>query len=342
MRIYEYARMRNLSSYTIKRKAGELGISFVNHMSSLTSEDMRRLDDVLLEKKPKIEIKKEEPKMTLSLEKTYALDVDVNRGKHWIVIGCGGNGSYYIPQMLRQLSIQNKRLDLAHRPKHKVTLIDADVVENKNLVRQNFVHNDVGKNKAEVMASRYGRAFGMEIDYVPEYIESPDKLKEITRRIGLHPVYVGAVDNNKTRMIIDEVYRETNQAFWIDGGNEEWGGQVVCGFNYHYQEPDASINKPHLFHIPCVTDIYPEIKEAQDKLPTELSCAEHAVSAPQNIFTNMTASNLMMGFTNTILTADGAQGVGLKQHAVAFNSQTMSFTTRLNTKKNLTPQKVEA
>lgn len=65
----------------------------------------------------------------LKLERTYALDVQVNEGKHWIVVGCGGNGSYYIPQMLRQVALQNKRLELAGRRPHKVTLIDADVVK---------------------------------------------------------------------------------------------------------------------------------------------------------------------------------------------------------------------
>lgn len=288
------------------------------------------------------EIKEEAPKvMTLSLETSYKLHVDSNRGKHWIVIGCGGNGGYYIPQMLRQIALQNKRLELSNLRQHKVTLIDADDIEDKNLTRQNFVRNDVGKNKAEVMASRYGRAFGIEVDYIPEYVESSQQLINIAQQGGLKPVFVGAVDNNKTRTLIDGAFKHFRGSFWIDAGNEEWGGQVVCGYSYNNISPVKDNKKPHSFHLPSVLEIYPEIAEAQDKLPTELSCAERAVSAPQNIFTNMTAANLMMGFTNTILTANPNENEGLKQHAVAFNSQSMSFTTKLNTMANLTPAQEE-
>lgn len=203
------------------------------------------------------------------------------------------------------------------------------------MTRQNFVRNDVGKNKAEVMATRYGRAFGLEVDFIPDYVESSEFLVHLARESRLEPVFVGAVDNNKTRVLIHDAFARIPYAFYLDAGNEEWGGQVVCGFNYRHQLPNEGEKSPHFFHLPSVVELYPEVAQATDKLPTELSCAERAVSHPQNIFTNMTAANLLMGFTNTILTADARQEEGLKQHAVAFNAQTLSFTTRLNTMANL-------
>jgi PRTRC genetic system ThiF family protein len=268
--------------------------------------------------------------LELALEPTYLLDVRYRQAKHFIVIGAGGNGGYYIPQLARAVSLANKVAKIENRPEHVITIIDADHVEDKNLTRQNFLPRDVGENKAKVMADRYGRAFGIEINYIDEYIEDSQMLHNIVNGASAMPVVVGAVDNNKTRAIVYEIFKKRSGMFWLDAGNEEWGGQVVLGHNSSGLKPQKGNKNPHYFDIPCVADIYPEILDGQDKLPTELSCAERAVSNPQNIYTNMTAANIMMGFSNTLLTANASEGVGLKQHAVAFNAETISQTTTLN------------
>lgn len=274
----------------------------------------------------------------LKLTPTLNFHPDSGNGKHWVVIGAGGNGGYYIPNLARAVSLANHKLRLTKRPLHQITIIDADDVEDKNLTRQNFLRADVGKKKAEVLANRYGRAFGLEIQYMDAYIDSPKMLLEIIKN-GPTPVIVGAVDNNKTRKLIYDVFKQRNGTFWLDAGNEEWGGQVVLGYS-HYAKADTNMerrsNQLQIFHMPCAVEIYPEILAAQDKLPHELSCAERAVSAPQNIFTNQIAASLMQGFTNLLINADTNKNEGIKHHAVAFNSRTSSFTTRLNTLENLT------
>lgn len=275
--------------------------------------------------------------LAMALEPTYVLDVQAKKAKHWIIIGAGGNGGYFIPQLIRQISLQNRLLKLENKAMHAVTIIDADSVEDKNLTRQNFLPRDVGHNKAEIMAMRYGAAFGVEITYIPEYLDGPEMLKKIIGRNSLIPFVVGAVDNNKTRAIVNEVFEKTRGMFWLDMGNEEWAGQVVLGYNAG-REFMKGEKAPHLFNLPSVASIYPEILEATDKLPHEMSCAERAVSNPQNIFTNQTAANLALGFANTVLSADARQGEGLKTHAVTFNSQTMSFDTKLNKARFLKPE----
>lgn len=281
--------------------------------------------------------------LALALEPTYTLDVRAKSAKHWVVIGAGGNGGYFIPQLVRQISLQNRMLRVENKAVHAITIIDADEVEDKNLTRQNFLPRDVGHNKAEVMANRYGAAFGVEINYIPEYLSSPEMLTDIIRsKSGYTPVIVGAVDNNKTRAIVYEVFKNTRNIFWLDAGNEEWAGQVVLGYNTgNHKLPNKEIKTPQLFNLPCVADIYPEILEATDKLPHELSCAERAVSNPQNIQTNQDAANIMMNFANQILTASSNEGRGIKAHAVAFNSQIPSTTTTLNKMSTLEPKKEE-
>lgn len=276
---------------------------------------------------------------TLTLQPTLTLYPESGKGKHWIVIGAGGNGGYFIPKLARACGIANHRLGLAGQAGHVITVIDKDDVEEKNLNRQNFIRQDIGQLKAEVMVRRYGRAFGLEMNVVDKYLDSPKMLLDIIKSVNLTPVIVGAVDNNKTRKLIYDVWRERPNTWWIDAGNEEWGGQVTLGHNRPSAKPNKETEKkasqPQSFHVPCVVDLYPEILMAQDKLPHEQSCAERAVSAPQNIYTNEMAATLMMGFANHLINDDHSKNQGLKHHAVMFNAYSGSQTTRLNTLENL-------
>ena len=60
------------------------------------------------------------------------------------IIGCGGVGSWLAPS-----------LALLTSPQH-IVLIDADILEEKNLDRQLFKPDDIGRSKAEALAERYG------------------------------------------------------------------------------------------------------------------------------------------------------------------------------------------
>ena len=51
------------------------------------------------------------------------------------------------------------------------------MVEEKNLVRQNFTPADRGENEAQVLAERYSTVFGMETEYVPSFVESEEQLR---------------------------------------------------------------------------------------------------------------------------------------------------------------------
>lgn len=57
------------------------------------------------------------------------------------IIGCGGVGSWLAPALVRLVGA------------HNITLVDGDKLEEKNLDRQLFSAADIGKNKAEALAS---------------------------------------------------------------------------------------------------------------------------------------------------------------------------------------------
>ena len=164
------------------------------------------------------------------------------------VIGCGGNGGHVVPQVMR---LNRNMLDRYNAPPApgdrrrselnlEMTLIDGDVIEQKNLIRQNFIAPDVGKNKAMVLAERYGKAFGLEVGAIPTYLSNEiEALKDLFNcgnQVGV--IILGCVDNNYTRKALHEVlvefpknhYANLGPTFWIDVANEKYDGQLCIGY----------------------------------------------------------------------------------------------------------------
>lgn len=263
----------------------------------------------------------------IELKKTYTCLLPYNADFHFIVVGVGGTGGYLVPNLARMISVINQ----TKNKRHSLTLVDGDEVETKNLTRQNFIQSDLDKNKAEVMARRYANAFGIPITSVAKYLETPRDLFEVVSTGNPYdvPVIIGCVDNNKTRQIIHEYFfwaMERKRVIWLDSGNEEFTGQVVFGYNYYRNIDRLLDGNRYEFFAPPVTVLYPDVLyDAESKLYTELSCAERAISAPQSISANITASNILMNFANSILTAGSNDGI--KTHQVKFNSKTNVFST---------------
>ena len=66
-----------------------------------------------------------------------------------IVLGAGGTGGYLIPHLYRIAFADDKR-------NYRIIICDGDIVEPKNLIRQNFVKQDIGRNKAAVLYRKRG------------------------------------------------------------------------------------------------------------------------------------------------------------------------------------------
>jgi molybdopterin/thiamine biosynthesis adenylyltransferase len=209
---------------------------------------------------------------------------------NFVVVGAGGTGSYLIRDLARLISVNNKQF----KTNHTLTIVDKDIVEEKNLTRQNFIAPDVGKNKAEVLAKRYSKGYGITIDYVPDYITNNNRY-DIARKDN--------EDNNNTRHILHNAHRYQNHrpSVYIDSGNEEFGGQVVFSSSGIVDVENSGYATSRT-KGPHINDIVEEFNiDNNDKHPDEQSCAEHAVSAPQNIATNIMAGNIIFGYANLMM-----------------------------------------
>lgn len=279
--------------------------------------------------------------LSLDLEPVLTLNTDYRTPKKFIVIGAGGTGGYLIPNLARQISITNGLRRIEELEEHSLLIVDADTVSPKNLNRQNFIEKDLERNKAEVLATRYGVAFSTDIQFLDEYITSAEMLRDIVQgmqsRGGFIPVIVDCCDNNATRVLIHEAIqllkKDTDYLYSLSSGNELYTGQVVCGMVLGDRLKVYETYENHeIFRTPTVADMFPEILEGGDKLPTEMSCDEAAISHPQNIMTNITAGNLLFNFANTLLTADihNENNPGLNYFAVTFDTQNGNFRTFFN------------
>lgn len=111
------------------------------------------------------------------------------------------------------------------------------------------------------------------------------------------------------------MFYETDNLVYIDSGNGEYTGQVVCGV----RQNGRTTFKP-------VGTLYPDILKAEDKLPTELSCAERTISAPQSVTANLTAAGAVTSFLYDLLVTGD-----LTTRYVTFSSKIIS--TRAETVK---------
>ena len=124
------------------------------------------------------------------------------RNKKVILIGAGGAANFLLP-LLTKFPL-------------KLTIFDGDLIEESNLERQIFFTKiDVGKNKAEVLSTKF------DVNPVPVFV-TKDNIHEL---IKLKPdLVIDCTDNFKFRKLILNNYK-TNFS-WIFSAVSENRGQV--------------------------------------------------------------------------------------------------------------------
>lgn len=134
---------------------------------------------------------------------------------NFLVIGAGGSGAYFVRDFARYLS----NSDLIY----SIMVVDGDKVEEKNLVRQNFVKADIGQYKAEVTAKRYSKAYGIPILYKNSYIKTVSDVHKCfsdmthfvesnceKRPSDVLNIIIGFTDSVPTRKLLSESILPTN------------------------------------------------------------------------------------------------------------------------------------
>lgn len=250
-----------------------------------------------------------------------------------VQIGTGGTGGYLVQHIAQLLGTSKSSATYV--------IADPDGIEEKNLGNQLFLPSEVGLKKADVLAERYSYAYNLDIrSYSEGYIETVEDIKNLfnadyVRKGGyyvqLMPIIIGCVDNNYTRKVINEFFKD-HPCIYIDAGNEAtvvpadwqrrpkeewteeelkafkdsgWSGQVVTGINLNLHKQQS------------VTEMFPDILEDEDSLkPSALSCTELTASEPQRLIVNKFAALAILNVLTEIV-----EEYSVSSHVIMFHAK---------------------
>jgi PRTRC genetic system ThiF family protein len=201
------------------------------------------------------------------------------------LIGCGGTGSWLAPSVVRVARMLIEKF----QKRTDVYFIDPDRVEEKNCFRQNFCQAEIGRNKADTLAYRYGLAWGVPVIAVPKAF-NPTLIKPATGSQLI--LLIGCVDNAEARKMIQAdagiSYRNDARVWWLDCGNAKSSGQILLGSGS--KQPENAFEIPGFCSwLPLPTVAHPELLETQPEsveLTENLSCADMALSDSQGMAIN--------------------------------------------------------
>lgn len=195
----------------------------------------------------------------------------------------------------------------------EVVLVEGGTVSERNVLRQGYLPQDVGRNKAMVLAERYGAAYGMAIHAHAGYITEQTDFEDL---VAEGSIVIGCLDNAASRGILHKRLIGYEDLVYLDSGNgavpmpgtgteldqherkrlkeSGYDGQVVAG-----------VRKEGRTILPFPGEAFPELIEvadADDRHPEEIPCNEVAASAPQRMVVNLMAANVVLSYLYPLLT----------------------------------------
>ncbi|NMC84307.1 MAG: PRTRC system ThiF family protein [Anaerolineaceae bacterium] len=198
------------------------------------------------------------------------------------LIGCGGTGSWLAPSIVRVARLLQEKFQKCIR----VTFVDPDQVEQKNCYRQNFCLAEVGHNKAEALATRYGLAWGVPVTWFPQPFRSTQNHQNELK------LYIGCVDNAEARKAICKAvaghYSSSVLDWWLDCGNHKAAGQVLLGCGHNRPARPFELTG-FCSWLPLPSQQHPELLTLQPETQTSeegLSCADLAMLDSQGLAIN--------------------------------------------------------
>lgn len=207
-----------------------------------------------------------------------------------ILAGCGGSGSWLAPTVVRTARLLIEKFNR----EVQVVFVDPDQVEAKNCYRQNFAEFEVGQNKAEALARRYGLAWGLEVLALPGRFDADlDRLLASDHQTYYNlSVLIGCVDNAPARSEFARYL--TDKAgygaarWWLDCGNDKHSGQVLLGGFNNKQDETVFPLPGYCTRLPLPSEQHPELLVVQPEESDDsgLSCADLALKGAQGLAVN--------------------------------------------------------
>lgn len=203
------------------------------------------------------------------------------------IIGAGGTGSFAALNVARlcfEMRERGKAVDL--------TIIDPDRVEANNIPRSNFCAAEIGRFKAQTLAERISQAWGLETGYSCDRFDYEKHIKPRLTGGGSKQmtIFVGCVDNHFARREIHRALKssepyystEAPNAWWVDGGNGKFSGQVLIGSTVKIENAENYFATPSICRaLPAPSIFHPELLEPETANPPPRESAARPASCPE-------------------------------------------------------------
>lgn len=257
---------------------------------------------------------------------------------HLCLVGTGGTGSWLAPHLVRLARFLRETRDL----EVEVTFVDPDVVEMKNVFRQNFGEADIGGKKAELLALRYAAPWGVPIHVHTERFDKG----MIHFEYGDLDVIIGCVDNAAARRSMADALAQNPdmqnagglpRLFWLDCGNGEDTGQVLFGAARSVRQLRYAFpyfpEKGFCVNLPAPDLQHPDLLEAHvgetqpSKIESAISCADMAQMGDQSPSINAMVANIAATYLWRLFT----DPKGLTTFATYCNLSVLSTRSRFIT-----------
>lgn len=212
------------------------------------------------------------------------------------VVGCGGTGSLLARDLAKLLTSSP----------HTMTLIDGDVVEEKNIIRQGYQLQDIGENKAAVLSKKINALYNVDAYVIDSYLTKNELLVDINKNDDLYPVILGCVDNDNTRVLLENTFKKCNGAVYIDSANGEYEGNIYITRIFNNKQIGT-----------LRSDVY---KLSNDHHPLDKSCQDQAADGNiQYLVTNTKMAIGILEHCNALLENRLKEGVQIvKQFKTVF------------------------
>ena len=210
-----------------------------------------------------------------------------------VIVGVGGTGASVARSTARIIyDMQQRGL---HTP--RLTLVDGDKVEERNVGRQLFAPSDCGRFKSVVVAQRLSYTFGIAVQAVPEMFD-------VRRHTDYHgTLLIGAVDNHLARIEMSRF-----SGLILDMGNHRDSGQAILGNTGDRDVALHALKQSEkgdvIHHLPNAALTFPELLQGEAPAPKDepgVSCAQLVAAGEQHLLINDMMAVAAAGYIHSLL-----------------------------------------
>ena len=220
-----------------------------------------------------------------------------------LIVGAGGTGGFAAEALCR----------LFTGTPFNLAIVDPDIVEPHNLLRQNFEAADIGRPKAQVLAERLSRKFAVPVSYGNQEYRKP----AAGRPDGLKgaDLLIGCVDRASARQSMEQALEEIRRPEWyIDAGNGPSWGQVLLGNTKRpagnsieqYLDPyeRGEPGEPKWARLPSPATQQPDLLLPEPPEEPEIDCAQAINLTGQDPVINRVMADLIAVTVKKLLTGE--------------------------------------